>query len=99
MQRGQDLYTSVKEHERGWLHSNVQKVVTNSISATLVRAQTQNVPELLDQSNERRAAGEKFLAVLKEAWEDHQLCMAMITDVMMYMVSSQGTITLKYQRC
>lgn len=39
-----------------------------------------------DQSNERRAAGEKFLSVLREAWEDHQLCMGMITDVLMYMV-------------
>ncbi|KAJ5564254.1 hypothetical protein N7513_000496 [Penicillium frequentans] len=85
MQRGQDLYTHVKEHEQGWLRGTVQKIVTDSISTTLVCAQTQNASELLDQSNERRAAGEKFLAVLKEAWEDHQLCMSMITDVMMYM--------------
>lgn len=40
-----------------------------------------------DQVTERQAAGEKFLTVLKEAWEDHQLCMQMITDVLMYMVS------------
>ncbi|KAJ5653723.1 hypothetical protein N7490_000726 [Penicillium lividum] len=85
MQRGADLYNNVKEHEAGWLHGTVRKLVTQSISATLIRAQSQNASELLDQSNERRAAGEKFLAVLKEAWEDHQLCMAMITDVMMYM--------------
>jgi cullin 3 len=40
-----------------------------------------------DQStNERRAAGERILGAIKEAWEDHQLCMGMITDVLMYMV-------------
>ncbi|KAJ5935185.1 hypothetical protein N7466_004732 [Penicillium verhagenii] len=81
MQRGQDLYNHVKEHEQSWLHGTVQRTVTDSISTILVYA---NAPEL-DQSNERRAAGEKFLAVLKEAWEDHQLCMGMITDVLMYM--------------
>lgn len=96
MQRGQDLYTHVKEHEQGWLRGTVQKIVTDSISTTLVCAQTQNASELLDQSNERRAAGEKFLAVLKEAWEDHQLCMSMITDVMMYMVSFKHAISLKH---
>lgn len=34
---------------------------------------------------ERRADGEKFLRALKDAWEDHHLCMGMTTDVLMYM--------------
>jgi cullin 3 len=36
-------------------------------------------------ANERRITGEKFLKGLKESWEDHNLCMHMTTDVLMYM--------------
>lgn len=87
MMRGDDLYECVKQLERDWLQNNVQERVTASIASSLMRAQK---PTDLEQSNERRAAGEKFLAVLKEAWEDHQLCMGMITDVLMYMVRASG---------
>ncbi|KAJ5987994.1 hypothetical protein N7481_003204 [Penicillium waksmanii] len=76
-------YRIVKGLEEDWLRDNIQHQVTESISASLIRPQ--GVVEMQDQSNERRAAGEKFLGVLKERWEDHQLCMGMITDVLMYM--------------
>lgn len=98
MMRGEELYERVKQLEEDWLHHTVQKRITESISSSLVRAQASN--DVPDQSNERRAAGEKFLAVLKEAWEDHQLCMGMITDVLMYMVSTnvlQANKTLAHQ--
>jgi cullin 3 len=36
--------------------------------------------------NERRVAGEKFLKGLKQSWGDHQVCMSMLADVLMYMV-------------
>ena len=36
-------------------------------------------------ANEKRITGEKFLKGLKDAWEDHKLCMNMTTDVLMYM--------------
>lgn len=87
MMRGEELYEKVKQLESNWLRETVQKRITDSISPTLVRAQASS--DMQDQSNERRAAGERFLAVLKEAWEDHQLCMGMVTDVLMYMVSSK----------
>jgi cullin 3 len=82
--RGDELYEKVKQLEQSWLQSNVQKLITESISVSLLR--TQNSTDAQDQSSERREAGEKFLAALKDAWEDHQLCMGMVTDVMMYMV-------------
>lgn len=85
MMRGDDLYESVKKLEKDWLRDTVQKRITDSISSSLVRAQAST--DIQDQSEERRAAGEKFMGVFKEAWEDHQLCMGMITDVLMYMVS------------
>jgi cullin 3 len=86
MMRGEELYEKVSSLESEWLKTNVQKRVTESISPSLVRAQIST--EVQDQSSERREAGEKFLAALKDAWEDHQLCMGMVTDVLMYMVST-----------
>lgn len=88
MMRGDDLYERVKSLEENWLRNHVKKQVTESILPILVRAQNpQSLADAQDQSNERRAAGERFLAVVKEAWSDHLLCMGMITDVLMYMVS------------
>lgn len=85
MMRGNDLYDKVKELEREWLDTDVQKRVTSAIvPGLLLSNEAGNVD---DQANEKRAAGEKFLAALKETWEDHQLCMSMINDVLMYMVS------------
>jgi cullin 3 len=89
MTRGPELYENVKKQEENWLRSTVQKRITDSISSTLIRAQA--ATEIQDQSEERRAAGEKFLSAFKEAWEDHQLCMSMITDVLMYMDRTVST--------
>lgn len=36
-------------------------------------------------ANERRLTGEQFLEGLKASWTDHNLCMGMTTDVLMYM--------------
>lgn len=84
LSHGDELYNKVKDLERVWLEDKVQKRIAAAIAPTLLVEQQLVDPQ--DQSSERRAAGEKFLAVLKEAWEDHQLCMGMITDVLMYMV-------------
>ncbi|KAJ0419409.1 Cullin [Aspergillus carlsbadensis] len=82
-QRGDELYERTKQLEKEWLCEEVQKQVVGGISSSLLLAQ--EVVDVQDQAVERRAAGERFLTVLKEAWEDHQLCMKMFTDVLMYM--------------
>lgn len=66
-----DLYDRVQQLEVDWLGNDIQKRIISSITASLLLAR-EPVDEQ-DQSNERRAAGEKFLTVLREAWEDHQL--------------------------
>jgi cullin 3 len=86
MMRGVDLYERVKKLEQEWLDSEVQKRVNSAIPSILLPAKSQTQTELQDQANERRDTGEKFLGVLREAWEDHQISMGMITDVLMYMV-------------
>jgi hypothetical protein len=83
-QRGDELYERTKQLEKEWLCEEVQKQVVGGISSSLLLAK--EVVDVQDQAVERRAAGERFLTVLKEAWEDHQLCMKMFTDVLMYMV-------------
>jgi cullin 3 len=83
MGRCGDLYERVKQLEGEWLGQEIQKRITTSITSSLLLAK--EPVDVQDQSNERRAAGERFLSVLREAWEDHQLCMGMITDVLMYM--------------
>ncbi|KAL5334244.1 Cullin [Aspergillus crustosus] len=81
--RGDDLYEQTVQLEKEWLCDDIQKRVVAGISPGLLLAK--EVIDIQDQATERRVAGEKFLSVLKEVWEDHQLCMQMITDVLMYM--------------
>ncbi|KAL4867301.1 hypothetical protein BDV12DRAFT_122760 [Aspergillus spectabilis] len=81
--RGDDLYERTVQLEKEWLCDEIQKRVVAGISPSLLLAK--ELVDLQDQATERRVAGEKFLSVLKEVWEDHQLCMQMITDVLMYM--------------
>jgi cullin 3 len=85
MTRGNDLYGHVQGWEQQWLEDEVRKRVTAAISPVLLLGK--DPADVQDQANERRAAGEKFLEIMRELWEDHQLCMGMITDVLMYMVS------------
>ena len=44
---------------------------------------------------ERRIAGEKFLKGLKQAWQDYQLGMNMLSDVLMYMVGQISILHIK----
>ncbi|ODH37684.1 hypothetical protein ACO22_02594 [Paracoccidioides brasiliensis] len=81
--KGMDLYDRVAELEKDWLQNVVLKQVTTYIAPSL--SLEGDAVDTLDQVNERRIAGERFLGKLREVWEDHQLCMGMITDVLMYM--------------
>lgn len=83
--KGDDLYERVKQLEQEWLSSHACQNIMSSVSPVLLL--NIDPSDTTDQANERRAAGERFLAAVRAAWEDHQLCMGMITDVLMYMVS------------
>ncbi|KAG5300032.1 Cullin [Histoplasma capsulatum G186AR] len=83
IKKGLDLYDHVVELERNWLQNEVLAKVTAVIAPSLALAG--DTVDTLDQTNERKLAGERFLLRLKEVWEDHQLCMGMITDVLMYL--------------
>ena len=82
--RGESLYTKVKQFEEEWLANEVQPRIIEELSQTLLIATPET--QTITTANEKRVAGEKLLRALKEAWEDHNLCMNMTTDVLMYMV-------------
>ena len=82
--RGETLYLRVKEFEEAWLANEVQPRISDVLSPTLLFTEPGGTANLT--ANEKRAAGEKLLRALKQAWEDHNLCMNMTTDVLMYMV-------------
>ncbi|KAF1963248.1 Cullin-domain-containing protein [Byssothecium circinans] len=83
--RGNDLYKNVHDFERNWLSSEVRGSIQLLLSPNLL-ATVQNVGGTT--ANERRVSGEKFLKGLKQAWGDHQVCMSMLADVLMYMVKN-----------
>ena len=83
--KGDLLYEKVKGFEETWLAENVQPRIVSTLDMSLL------IPSAgggltVATVNEKRAEGEKLLRSLKEAWVDHNLCMNMITDVLMYMV-------------
>ena len=83
--RGEDLYNKVAQFEAQWLSDNVRAKVVRLLTAPLLLL-TEGNGNTLATSAERRVAGESFLRALKQSWEDHQVCMGMLTDVLMYMV-------------
>ncbi|KAH8727905.1 Cullin [Phaeosphaeriaceae sp. PMI808] len=80
--KGEQLYNKVHDFERDWLANQVRASIQQLLSPNLV-ADAQGAA--VTSSNERRTAGEKFLKGLKQAWGDHQVCMSMLADVLMYM--------------
>jgi cullin 3 len=82
--KGEELYKKVKLFEKHWLSSAVRSGIQQLLSPNLL-ADSQSLGGTT--ANERRVSGEKFLKGLKQAWGDHQVCMSMLADVLMYMVS------------
>jgi len=93
MKKGGELYSRVAQFEADWLSDRVKKSIVKQLTVPL-QTLTDGSATSLSSSAERKAAGESFLRALKHAWEDHQVCMGMLTDVLMYMVSlTRGTGT------
>ena len=87
--KGELLYEKVKSFEESWLADTVQPRITSSLAIGLLIPSSEG-GSTIATANEKRAEGEKLLRSLNEAWEDHNLCMNMITDVLMYMVRLQS---------
>ncbi|KAL8945736.1 MAG: hypothetical protein Q9222_007768, partial [Ikaeria aurantiellina] len=79
--KGEPLYVKVKEFEQDWLAQEVRPRILDELPTNLLAAYSGAQLTVI----EKREAGEKLLRSLKIAWEDHNLCMNMTTDVLMYM--------------
>ena len=86
--KGEELYNNVAQFEADWLGREVRSVIVKQLTHTLLML-TDGTGKPQSSSAERKAAGESFLRALKQAWEDHQVCMGMLTDVLMYMVCGE----------
>lgn len=82
--KGDDLYNKVVQFEERWLGESVRGRIVKLLSAPLKIIDGSG--RSLASPSELRASGETFLKELKQAWVDHQVCMGMLTDVLMYMV-------------
>jgi len=80
---GDKLYDRVKEFEEQWFASEVMPQIRGLITQNLTSLTMSGASN--STANERRITGEKFLKGIKGSWEDHNLCMNMTTDVLMYM--------------
>jgi cullin 3 len=80
--RGEDLYNRVIAFEADWLKNTVQLEVKRLISSELMTT----LGSTSMNAAERRVAGEKFLKGIKQQWQDQHVCMAMLADVLMYLV-------------
>lgn len=80
---GDKLYDRVKGFEEEWFASEVMPQIRGLITKNLTSLTMSGGSS--STANERRITGEKFLKGLKASWEDHNLCMNMTGDVLMYM--------------
>jgi cullin 3 len=82
--KGEELYNRVSGLEQELLRESVRHKVVQMVTPPLLLGASGE--QVGGQAHLQRADGERFLRVLKDAYADHQICMNMITDVLMYMV-------------
>jgi cullin 3 len=84
--RHEDLHNKVYEFERSWLRDTVRERIINIVAPSILTWDHGTASD--PQANERRQASERYMTAVKDAYQDHHMCMNMITDVSMYLVST-----------
>ncbi|PSK46386.1 Cullin-3 [Elsinoe australis] len=79
--QGEGLYHKVAEFETAWLSTEVKSKVVQYLTQDLLSLGS----DFSSSTPQRREAEERFLKELRQVWQDHQISMSMLTDVMMYM--------------
>lgn len=81
--RGAELYDRVSAFEKEWFDRTVIPQIRSLVSRNLVSLVLIQLPG--SSPYERRQLGEKFLRGVRDSWEDHNLSMNMIADILMYL--------------
>ncbi|KAK4129002.1 Cullin-domain-containing protein [Parathielavia appendiculata] len=84
--KGQLLYDRVKEFEEEWFRNHVLPPIAELVSSNLVSVALLQMPGL--SAHERRETGERFLRGIRDTWEDHNMSMNMVADILMYLERS-----------
>ncbi|KAF4123478.1 cullin 3 [Geosmithia morbida] len=82
--KGSQLYDKVTRFEEEWFAINVIPKIEQLVTKSLVSIGDEAVaaPTSL---NERRQTGERFLKGLRDTWNDHNMSMNMMADILMYL--------------
>ncbi|RWA06000.1 hypothetical protein EKO27_g9112 [Xylaria grammica] len=88
LKSGEELYERVKKFEDKWFADNVMPPMSALITKNLVSITLDGAPGI--SVVERRAMGEKFLKFVRSSWENHNMCMNMIADILMYLDRGYG---------
>ncbi|KAF2227861.1 Cullin [Elsinoe ampelina] len=79
--QGEGLYLKVAEFETRWLSTEVRSKVVQNLTQELLDLGANPSSSV----TQRRESEQRFLKELRQVWQDHQVSMSMLTDVMMYM--------------
>ncbi|KAI0396062.1 Cullin-domain-containing protein [Xylariaceae sp. FL0594] len=85
---GHVLYDRVKQFEEKWFADEVMPPIAALITKNLISIALDGAPNL--SVAERRALGERFLKGLRGFWEQHNMSMNMIADILMYLDRGYG---------
>lgn len=88
LKMGHVLYDRVKEFEETWFAEQVMPRISALITKNLVSITLDGAPGI--SVVERRAMGEKFLKVVRSSWENHNMSMNMVADILMYLDRGYG---------
>ncbi|KAI0200268.1 Cullin [Astrocystis sublimbata] len=83
LKSGPLLYDRVKEFEEKWFAERVMPPISALITKNLVSITLDGASGI--SVAERRSLGEKFLKVVRNSWENHNMCMNMVADILMYL--------------
>jgi len=81
--KGALLYERVKVFEEEWFRDHIMPRISELITNNLINIALIQAPGT--SLHERRQMGEKFLRGVRAAWEDHNMSMNMIADILMYL--------------
>jgi cullin 3 len=80
--KGEHLYHQVVAFEQKWLEEEVRKKINAFITPEILASSTSG------STAERRFAGDRFLKGIKDEFVEHNTCMCMLSDVLLYLVCS-----------
>jgi cullin 3 len=86
--QGELLYDNVIDFEKTWLTGRIQTAVLSLLSSELTTPPALGGSSFGASVAERCFAGERLLKGVWSEWNDHNICLNMISDVTMYLVCS-----------